>query len=750
MNMQNYFVRGLDCIEEVKALRQTVGKLEGVVNLDFNLLKGTFQITYAKKPLPDTVIVEAIKAAGFEGAPISASSNANSGNNSIAGNYWTHHGRLIMCVASGLLTLGGFLDHAITHDGLIHALAGNDIRPDHSFPVVAIVFYAIAVVAGGFYIFPKAFQAARRLRPDMNLLMTIAAIGAMAIGEWFEAATVTFLFALSLLLESWSVGKARKAVEELLNLSPPTARCVDKLTGEYNELPIADVTIDTLIIIRPGERVPLDGVIVSGNTTVNEASLTGESIPVAKELGAEVFAGTINESAVIEVTTTRLATNTRLAHIIHLVEEAQSRRAPSEQWVEKFARYYTPAMMLISLLVAVIPPLITGTNWSGWFYQALVLLVIACPCALVISTPVSIVAALTSAARAGVLIKGGTFLETAARIKAIAFDKTGTITRGHPEVQTIVALNQHTEKELLERAAALESHSDHPLARAILRRAADEGITIPEATDYSIIKGKGAEAVIYGKRFWLGNHRMMHEKGVENSQAHDAAEAMEDAGHSIVAIGTDNHICGVISVADSVRPEAKETLERVRSYGIDKIVLLTGDNKGTADAVGRVVGVDEVCAELLPEDKLQAVEKLVKQYGATAMVGDGVNDAPALATATLGIAMGGNGTDAAIETADIALMSDDITKIPWLIEHARQTVRIIRQNIAFALGVKVLFMALALAQLATLWLAIAADMGASLLVIFNALRLLKYNSIRLQCSADEVGVKAQICSCGCN
>lgn len=726
-NKSTYHVAGLDCIEEVKALRRTVGKLAGVSGLEFNLMKGTFQVIFENEPLSDAVIIEAIRSAGFEGKPVNAgtgpSSAAATGNS-----FFSRYGRLILCISSGVLTLLGFLSHAQLHGGVIHALTGNDAGAEHHFPLVSIALFVTAALTGGFYIFPKALLATRRLRPDMNLLMTIAALGAMAIGEWFEAATVTFLFALSLLLESWSVGRARTAIEALLNLSPATARCrttcccSDEIS--YSEKPISDVAIGSIILVRPGERIPLDGIITEGSTTVNQAPLTGESMPVSKETGEEVFAGTINETGSIEISTTHMATDTRLAHIIHLVEEAQSRRAPSEQWVEKFARYYTPAMMFAALLVAVIPPLIFGGLWSQWFYQALVLLVIACPCALVISTPVSIVAALASATRAGVLIKGGAFLEAAAGIQAIAFDKTGTITQGHPEVQTIIALNQHTEREILERAAALESHSDHPLARAILKRAEEEGITVPPVTAYSIIKGRGAEAVVFGREFWLGNHRMMHEKGAESSVAHMAAEAMEDAGHSIVAIGTGNHICGIISVADTIRPEAATTLLRLKSVGIKTIVLLTGDNQGTADAVGKAVGMDDVLAELMPEDKLKAVQDLKWQYGATAMVGDGINDAPALATATLGIAMGGTGTDAAIETADIALMSDDITKIPWLIGHAQRTLRILRLNIAFALGIKVLFMALALAQLATLWMAIAADMGASLVVIFNALRLL--------------------------
>jgi Cd2+/Zn2+-exporting ATPase len=738
-----YHVTGLDCIEEVKALRQTVGTLDGVSNIEFNLMKGTFQVFFENEPLSDATIIQAIKTAGFDGTPI----NIEKGTpfkTSIDCSFWNRRGRLVLCVSSGVLCLLGFLAHVFLHNGFIHALAGNEAGQSHNFPFISIILFVSAAIAGGFYILPKAFLAIRRLQPDMNLLMTIAAIGAMAIGEWFEAATVTFLFALSLLLESWSVGRARKAVEELLNLSPATARCRNLANGTLIERPIEEVLLETVILVKPGERFPLDGVITEGSTTVNQAPLTGESIPVSREKGEEVYAGTINETGSVEVRTTRLATDTRLAHIIHLVEEAQSRRAPSEQWVETFARYYTPLMMVASIVVAVVPPLVFGGHWSEWFYQALVLLVIACPCALVISTPVSIVAALTSAARAGVLIKGGAYLEVAAKIKVIAFDKTGTITQGHPEVQTIVALNQHTERELLERAAALESHSDHPLAKAIMRRAVEEGVSIPEASDYSIIKGKGAEAVVFGRPFWLGNHRLMHEKGTESSPAHEAADAMEDAGHSVVAIGTDNHICGVISVADSIRPEASKTLRMLKEVGILRTVLLTGDNQGTANAVGKEVGIDEVFAELLPEDKMKAVEDLIQRYGSTAMVGDGINDAPALATATLGIAMGGIGTDAAIETADIALMSDDITKIPWLIGHAKRTLRVIRQNIAFALCVKAIFMALALAQLATLWMAIAADMGASLIVIFNALRLLDGKEERKPLQ------KTKNMSCGCN
>jgi len=408
-----------------------------------------------------------------------------------------------------------------------------------------------------------------------------------------------------------------------------------------------------------------------------------------------------------------------------MVEEAQSRRAPSEQWVEKFARIYTPAMMGLAVLIAVIPPVLFGGQWEKWFYEALVILVIACPCALVISTPVSIVAGLTAAAGAGVLIKGGTYLEALAHIKAVALDKTGTLTHGRPEVQKIIPLNGHTERELLALAAALEAHSTHPIAGAILSKADVQGVAYPQVDNFNIIQGKGAEAVIEGMRFRIGSHRFIEESGVENEAFHTTAAEMEDAGHSLVVVWNERHICGLIGVADTVRDGAKEAVRNMKRQGVSKVVMLTGDNLQTARAVAEAAGVDEFRAELLPEDKVKAVAELTGSHGRVVMVGDGVNDAPAMAAATVGIAMGAIGTDAAIETADIALMSDDLSRLAWSMGHSRKTLAVIKQNIIFALGLKALFIALALAGVATLWMAIAADMGASLLVIFNGLRILK-------------------------
>lgn len=721
MIRQTYKIAGMDCAEEVKALKGSVGKLPGVVRLDFNLIEGTMMVESEVGSPGERAVFEAVRQAGLEATHLNPSRLAGINTNEKGG--WREHRRAFMCWGAGMLVLLGLGVHAWLHGDLLHAFGGGEGLPHHEFPPAAILIYAVAIVMGGWFVAPKAWLALRRLRADMNLLMAIAVCGAMVIGQWFEAATVTFLFALSLLLESWSVGRARRAIRSLVSLTPPTARYLCPQDGDILEKPVDEVPLWATVLVRPGERIPLDGIVTKGRTSVNQAPITGESIPVAKAEGADVFAGTINEEGAIEFKVTKPAQDTTLARIIRMVEQAQSRRAPVEQWVEKFARYYTPAMIAVAFLVAVVPPLFGG-GWEAWFYEALVMLVIACPCALVISTPVSIVAALTAAARAGVLIKGGAYLEAAGRVTAFALDKTGTLTQGLPEVQEILPLNGHTEEELLARAAAMELHSRHPLAAAILKKARAANVTPLVAHGFLELKGRGAEAMIEGHLFWVGSHRLLREKGIGESEVLLQAQRMEDAGHSIIVVGSDQHICGLISVADSIRPEALDLVRQLKAAGVRHVAMLSGDNQGTADAVGRVVGVDEVRAELMPEDKMRAVREIGESHGLMAMVGDGVNDAPALATATLGIAMGAAGTDAAVETADIALMSDDLSHLPWLVRHARRSLRIIRQNILFALGVKAVFMLLALLQMATLWMAIAADMGASLIVIFNALRLL--------------------------
>lgn len=691
----------------------------GEDRLSFDLINGKILIEHGEDGPGPEAVREAVARTGMRAVPWDeyvAQMDARDGQA-----IWTRHGRAILCGASGLALFTGVLAHGLLRSWL-EAVAGPP--EGASYPVVVAACYTVAMASGVWFVIPKALYAARSLRPDMNLLMTVAIAGAIVLGEWMEAATVAFLFSLALLLETWSVGRARKAIRGLVDLSPTLARCRCPHDGDIEEKPVDEVAIGAHVLVRPGEKIPLDGCIVKGSTTVNQAPITGESIPVEKGVGDDVFAGSINNGGTFEFEVTRAADDTTLARIIRLVEEAQSRRAPSEQWVERFARYYTPAMMALALGVALLVPLALG-EWRHWFYQALVILVIACPCALVISTPVSIVAGLASAARAGVLIKGGVFLEAPATLRAIAFDKTGTITTGRPEVQRIIPLDGHTDLELLERAAAMEAHSDHPLAGAILRRAREAGIEAAPAESFRLLEGMGAEADYNGRRFWIGSHRLLHDKGQETPECHEQAEVLEDAGHSVVAIGNEEHVCGLISVADSIREDSPATLDALREIGIEHLALLTGDNAGTARAVASALSLDEVHAELLPHEKVAVMDRLVEKYGRVAMVGDGINDAPALAASTVGIAMGAAGSDAAIETADIALMSDDLSKIPWLINHSRRTLRIIKQNIAFALGLKAVFIIMAFLGLATLWMAIAADMGASLLVIFNGLRLLR-------------------------
>ncbi len=712
-----YRVEGLDCAEEVAVLKSALDDKPGISALDFDILNARMTVSYDPARIDPAAIAAAVASTGMKAIPWEQIAKDT------RGQFWHRHGPLLMTCLSGVSLLAGFLSHWLLHGSFLHALAAGGGR-ERLFPFVSILLYLCSMVTGAWFVIPNALRAARRLRPDMNLLMSTAIVAAAAIGEWFEAGAVSFLFALALSLERWSIARVRHAVEALMDLSPTTARYVSPESGAIVEGRVEEVPVGAIVLVRPGETIPLDGEVTRGSSTVIQAPITGESVPVAKAPGDDLFAGTINEDGMLEFKVTKPADDTTLARVIHLVQEAHSRRAPSEQWVNKFARYYTPAMMVIALCMVLLPPLLFSAPWMEWVYRGLVVLVIACPCALVISTPVSVVSGLTSAARNGVLIKGGMFLEVPARMQALALDKTGTLTYGRPEVHEIVPFNGHTPKKLLEIAATLEAQSDHPLARAILRRAQAEGITPRRAENFQMTKGKGARANIDGRPFWIGSHRLMHEVGEETPEVHDIAEQLQKAGFSVVAIGNDEHVCGLIAIADGVRKEAPEIVRDIRKLGVQRVVMLTGDNEGTARIIASCAGVDSYAAELLPEDKVKFVQSLVSDYRNVAMVGDGVNDAPAMAAATFGIAMGAAGTDVAIQTADIALMSDDLTKLPWLITHSRRTLRIIKQNIAFALVVKLLFIALGVLGMASLWMAIAADMGASLLVISNGMRLL--------------------------
>ncbi len=721
MMIVEFKIAGMDCADEVATLKKELGPMPGVEELRFDIFNAKMTVIYAEDKITSDDLRAAVKRAGMRADLWSEKKDSLQ-----PPTLWARRGKTLLTTASGVLAALGFLVH-VRLAGLQSTISEGEVPP----PFVVKLLYASSVVMGTWFVAPKAWLALRRLRPDMNLLMVVAVAGATVIGQWFEAATVAFLFALSILLEAWSVGRARRAVAALMALTPPKARVVHgpdehRPDAEHEHMrDVADVPVGSTVLVKPGEKFPLDGKIAKGQTNVNQAPITGESMPVPKSPGDEVFAGTINDDGTVEFKTTKIAGDTTVAHIIKLVAEAQSRRSPSEQWVEKFARYYTPAVMILAVGVILVPPLLFGSAWSKWFYEGLVLLVIACPCALVISTPVSIVAALAAAAKNGVLIKGGVFVELPARLRAIAMDKTGTLTEGKPAVREIVPLSGHTQAELIEIAAAIESKSEHPLARAVMAHAETLGVRPKRADDFQAIMGKGANAVLNGQPVWIGSHRYLEERGQETPQMHEKLESLSSAGSSVVIVGNDEHVCGFIAVADRMRSNAKASIADLHAADIEHIVMLTGDNKGTAEAIGREAGVDEVKAEMLPEDKVKAVEELVARYQQVAMIGDGVNDAPAMARSSLGIAMGAAGTDAAIETSDIALMSDDLSRLPWLIRHSHRTLRIIRVNIAASLLVKAAFVGLTLLGKASLWAAIAADTGVSLLVVLNALRLLR-------------------------
>ncbi len=587
-----------------------------------------------------------------------------------------------------------------------------------------IPLYLLTMLSGGYYIGRSAFYSVKALTFDMNFLMSVAAIGAIVIGEWVEGATVVVLFAIGNTLQTYTMDKTRKSIESLMDLSPKEALVIRN--GEEISLPVEEIIIGDTIVVKPGEKIPMDGMVKTGSSYVNQAPITGESLPIEKVKGSEVFAGTINEKGSLEIRVTKLVEDTTLAKIIHLVEEAQSQKAPSQQFVDKFAKYYTPIVIILAMAIATLPTLLFGAPFSDWFYKALVLLVIACPCALVISTPVSIVSAIGNAAKHGVLIKGGAHLEEAGALKAIAFDKTGTLTTGKPEVCEIKVLDDSiSELELIEIAAAIEVRSQHPIGTAIVNYAKEKAINFKVGSNFLALDGMGAKALVWEKTYYIGNLRLFNELKVSvNSNLQAEVAELQDQGQTVMLIGTSDKVLGLISVADKIRNESTVAIAELKKSGIEKIIMLTGDNAGTAKKVGATLGVDEVRAELLPAEKLSAIKSLLAEHGKVAMIGDGVNDAPALATSTVGISMGVAGTDTALETADIALMADDLSKLPFTIKLSRKALAIIKQNIAFSLVVKAVFIALTFAGITNLWLAVFADTGAALIVILNGMRLL--------------------------
>jgi Cd2+/Zn2+-exporting ATPase len=569
----------------------------------------------------------------------------------------------------------------------------------------------------------RAFAAARHLSLDINFLMTVAVAGAIVLGEWSEAGSVVFLFALAQWLEARSMDRARHAIRALMDEAPAevTVRRGDAL----HRLPVDAVAVGDTMVVRPGEKVALDGEVLAGDSDVNQAPVTGESVPVAKSAGDRLFAGSINGHGALDARVTRLGRDSTIARIVDLVERAQAQRAPMQHFVDRFARYYTPAVLVLAAIVAVVPPAAGLGAWTEWIYRALVLLVISCPCALVISTPISIVSALAAAARHGVLIKGGVHLERTAQVRCVAFDKTGTLTTGRLRVARLVPLDGGSPEELLATAAAIEAHSEHPIGSAIVRHARSAGAAELPTRAFRALPGRGAEAQVDGVRAVVGNHRLFEERALCTERLHDVLDALAAEGQTPVIVATGGETLGVIGVGDEVREDAAPAVTGLRREGVRHVAMLTGDGRATARALAAEVGVDETRADLLPEDKVEAIGELRARHGPVAMVGDGVNDAPALAAADVGIAMGVAGSDASLETADVALMADDLGKVPFAIRLGRVTLRNVKTNITIALGLKAAFLALAVAGQATLWMAVVADMGASLLVVANGLRLLR-------------------------
>ncbi len=691
-------VEGMDCAEEKVLVEKAFADLSGLESFEVNLISQRLTVVHNPGSLSIAQLIAALANVGLVVYPFGAPQQQSS--------FWQCHDKMLSTALAGLFTAMGIVLHWLAEEG------GWERG-----------LFALAIISGGWFIARKGVAAARHGVLDMNVLMSVAIIGALFIDAWDEAAMVVFLFALAQVLEGRAMDRARNAVQSLMDLAPAVARLLRN--GKETSVAAEQVQVGDIFRLRPGEKIPLDGEVVEGYSAVNQAPITGESVPVDKAQGDTLYAGSINGQGSLDVQVTRLASDTTLAHIIHLIEEAQTARAPSQAFVDRFARIYTPVILVIALLITVVPPLLFGQPFSDWFYRALVLLVIACPCALVISTPVAIVSGLARGARAGVLIKGGMHLENVGRLRALAIDKTGTLTKGAPSVQAVIPLNGTPEQELLRIAVCLESRSEHPLALAIRDYARQAGIEGDEVEGFQALSGLGVEGRIEGRAYLLGNHRLIEERGICTPEVESWLEEWEQQGWTVIIIGSTEQVLGVIGIADSIRPEARSAMAALKRLGIEEITMLTGDNRGTAQAIAKSLDIDRTRAELMPADKVKAVQDLARQYSYVGMVGDGVNDAPAIVTATTGIAMGAAGTDAALETADLVLMGDDLTRLPFAIRLSRATLRSIRQNIILALGLKAIFLALAIPGYATLWMAVFADMGATLLVITNSLRLLR-------------------------
>ena len=701
-----YRIPAMDCAAEELEIRQALSSVVGVRRLGFAL--GTRTLTITAGAAVQQQAQDAIRAAGFEIHLVDAGQSGQTLQAESADDDRR--------IGAGLARLIGALILAVGAEALAYLAPATLLVK-----VVGMALAAAAIGLSGLSVYKKGLVALSRARLNINALMSVAVTGAFVIGQWPEAAMVMALYAIAELIEARAVDQARNAITSLMALAPDEAE-VRQADGSWVRVAAASVPLEAIIRVKPGERVPLDGVVTVGNSAINQAPVTGESIPVDKQPGDLVFAGTINETGLLECRVTAVASNTTLARIIHAVEQAQSTRAPTQRFVDRFAAIYTPAIFVIALAVAIVGPLGFGWPWLDALYKALVLLVIACPCALVISTPVTVVSGLTAAARRGILIKGGTYLEDARKIKAIALDKTGTVTEGKPRLVAFDAISaDHTEQRTGSLAASLAAHSDHPVSKAIAA-----GLDHPlEAVDeFNALAGRGVQGRVGDDVHVLGNHRLIEDRGQCSTELEARLAEHELQGRTVTLLASSKKVLGLFAVADTIKASSRTAIAELRALGVTP-VMLTGDNEATARSIAAQAGIEDARGNLLPEDKLAAIRELQRQYGPTAMTGDGINDAPALAQADMGIAMGAAGTDTAMEAADIVIMNDDLRRIPETIRLSRRTHSVLWQNITLALGIKSVFLVLALLGSATMWMAVFADMGASLLVVFNGMRLLR-------------------------
>ena len=736
----------MDCPSCANKVGNALDGVDGLVEYDLQPTAGMANVTYDPETADLSAVIEAIEEAGYDVVETETDEDATDERSSV----WTSTRGIKTWISGVFLGFGVLFEFFLTGQNVpVAGIPGGEL-------LLADVLMLVGIAVGGQVIVRNGYYSARNLSLDIDFLMTAAILGATGISLFFtgvslyiEAASLAFLFNVAELLERYSVNRARNSLEELMELSPDTA--IVRRDGEEREVSVDDIDIGEVVLVEPGEKIPMDGEVTEGESAVNQAPITGESVPVDKQPGEEVYAGTINEQGYLEIEVTSKASDNTLSRVIEMVENAQSNKTDREQFVERFSGYYTPTVVGFAILTALVPPLLFGGGWVTWFVRGITLLVLACPCAFVISTPVSVVSGITSAAKNGVLIKGGNHLETMGEVNAVAFDKTGTLTKGELTVTDVVPLNENTEENVLRCARGLEKRSEHPIGDAIIERADDRGVEEREINDFESITGKGVRADLDGEPHYAGKPGLFEDLGFDLDHVHlttDGGVALEDArsrcvdhedcldlladtiprlqneGKTVVLVGTEDELEGVIAIADEVRADARTAIEGLHDAGIEKLIMLTGDNEGTAKTIAEEVGVDEYRAELLPDEKVEAIDDLIEEYGTVAMVGDGINDAPAMATASVGVAMGAAGTDTALETADIALMADDLSKLPYLYNLSNTANGVIRQNIWGSLGAKALLaIGVPFGFVSVVLAVLAGDVGMTLAVTGNALRL---------------------------